>query len=928
VTPAGLLLPLLLTLGAGPAAVRGPEAVAVFTCDFDEPTDKNFDGWPDAWSRQRGPGFPLYVGMKIGRQLPANGRQCLRVDLDGGGAAAFGPPVPVSLLFSYIVQVGLRTDGLKFDRAYISITLLDEDGGRLRTVCSEKVLTGGEWSRLRVGPVSPDARAKSAVVGLHVEPQSREDLRGTVMFRDVRIDRLPRTTLETSDPQGLFTDPRRVEISYRASGFAAGTSTMAFRLEDALGRPLAQVEQPLEMQPAEAADGQPLGESPDGSTPLIGVARWRPPITGSGFYRVRAVLGAGDDMPSRGASPRDDRADTARLKASWHQQQVTFVVVEPQQPAAGGEFGWSLPQGTRPLPPPQLLRLLRQAGVRWVKYPLWYDTNAKDSSIESLVEFIEQLNEEGVDVVGLLSAPPPSVQKYFGHAHPLAAAEIFAPPPKVWYPSLEAVMGRLATYVRWWQLGTDKDTSFVGYPDLPKKIAEVKKELDRIGYDVGVGVGWTWQTPLPLADEPPAPWRFFSLSSDRPMTAAELAAVLDATKDETGVVPAPPKRNAPKKVGYEPPPPLPRVQRWLVLEPLGRSEAPVEARVLDMVTRMIDAKLHGAEAVFCPEPFDTDRGLMNDDGTPGELLLPWRTTALMLGGAAYLGSLQLPGGSTNHVFTRDGETVMVVWNERPARETLFLGENVQQVDLWGRGKGTVPVFAPAKTGLSPSPRREQTIQVDRLPTFVTGLDESLARFSIGLQLAPDRLPSTFDQPHTLTLTAKNLFGQPLTGRVTLDVPERWRVTPNEAEFRMAADGEVQQPFSVLLPYNTGSGRHLLRADFDVQGEQPRRISVYRNLQVGLGDVTLETATKINPKGELEVTQRLVNKSDAAVSFRCALMAPDRRRLATYVLRLDKGADEKLYLLPDGEDLLGKTLCLQVNEIGGARVLNRWFVAEK
>ena len=177
--------------------------------------------------------------------------------------------------------------------------------------------------------------------------------------------------------------------------------------------------------------------------------------------------------------------------------------------------------------------------MRWVKYPLWYDADAKDAAIEPLVDFVEQLNEQGIDVVGLLSAPPPSVQKHFGHSHPMAAAELFAPPPKVWSPSLEAVMGRLATQVRWWQLGTDKDTSFMGYPELPKKIAEVKKELDRIGYDVGVGVGWTWQTPLPQVGKPPAPWRFFALSSDRPMTPAELAAALDATKNETGIGRAP-----------------------------------------------------------------------------------------------------------------------------------------------------------------------------------------------------------------------------------------------------------------------------------------------------------------------------------------------------------------------------------------------------
>ena len=310
-----------------------------------------------------------------------------------------------------------------------------------------------------------------------------------------------------------------------------------------------------------------------------------------------------------------------------------------------------------------------------------------------------------------------------------------------------------------------------------------------------------------------------------------------------------------------------------MIEPLGRSEAPIENRVVDLVTRMIDAKLHGADAVFCPEPFSTDRGLMNDDGTPGELLLPWRTTALMLGGATYLGSLQLPGGSTNHVFTRDGEAVMVVWNERATRETLYLGEKVQQVDLWGRStdaqQGDCPNFRPSEIGTVPFSAARAN-HPGRPPADVHHRSgRTLARFSIAVQLRPTACRARSTGRTRLTLTAKNLFGQPLAGRVTLRVPETWHVTPKDAEFRMAADGELQQAFSVLFPYNTGSGRHLLRADLDIQGDPPRRISVWRNLQVGLDDVTVETATKLNAQGELEVTQRLVNKSDAAVSFRCA-----------------------------------------------------------
>ena len=117
----------------------------------------------------------------------------------------------------------------------------------------------------------------------------------------------------------------------------------------------------------------------------------------------------------------------------------------------------------------------------------------------------------------------------------------------------------------------------------------------------------------------------------------------------------------------------PGLARWVVLQALPAEGHTPQARVEDLVRRMMAAKMHGAEGIFCPDPFDAQCGLMEPDGTPGELLLPWRTTALMLGGAKYLGAAELPGGSANAVFTRRGDAVLVLWNRRPQDETLYLG---------------------------------------------------------------------------------------------------------------------------------------------------------------------------------------------------------------------------------------------------------------
>ena len=87
--------------------------------------------------------------------------------------------------------------------------------------------------------------------------------------------------------------------------------------------------------------------------------------------------------------------------------------------------------------------------------------------------------------------------------------------------------------------------------------------------------------------------------------------------------------------------------------------------------RMMAAKIHGAEGIFCPDPFDPERGLLEPDGTPGELLLPWRTAALLLGGARRVGTLELPGGSPNEVFSRGHDAVMVIWSDAGKEENGF-----------------------------------------------------------------------------------------------------------------------------------------------------------------------------------------------------------------------------------------------------------------
>ena len=255
--PVNVLLPLLIVAVASDAPIeaRYPEAVTVFHCTFDGSWDEDFDQWPDRWTRRRGQGFPHYVGIKIDRQPSPQGEECLRIELDGGAAAAYSPPIEVNPLFAYVLEGYLKPEGLNYDRAYFSVTLLDQQRQRLETFYSEKVRQTPGWQKLRLGPISPRSDdARLAIIGLHVQPEaptghrsgraptgteaklwsrwsrgtvgvvaeaepwSREDLKGVVCFADIWLGRLPRLALNTTGAYDYFDQAEQVEVNCVASG--------------------------------------------------------------------------------------------------------------------------------------------------------------------------------------------------------------------------------------------------------------------------------------------------------------------------------------------------------------------------------------------------------------------------------------------------------------------------------------------------------------------------------------------------------------------------------------------------------------------------------------------------------------------------------------------------------------------------------------
>lgn len=253
---------------------RYPEASEVFHCAFSEKWDQNYDNWPDNWTRRRGPRYPRYIPIEMIAEATPAGKHCLRIELDGAGAVAYSPPIPISSLYEYVLEGLVRTQGLEHDRAWLSLTFLDADQEELDHHPSVKVRDTLGWQKLRLGPVAAKGdRARFVLIGLHLEPGARADLKGSARFDDLWLGRLPRIALTTGSELQLFT-AKEVPLTCHASGFTGHDVAVKCFLEDVHGTILATQEQRLEVGVAEigipsvSKAASPSEESP----PLVGTA--------------------------------------------------------------------------------------------------------------------------------------------------------------------------------------------------------------------------------------------------------------------------------------------------------------------------------------------------------------------------------------------------------------------------------------------------------------------------------------------------------------------------------------------------------------------------------------------------------------------------------------------------------------------------------
>lgn len=869
------MIPLWWLLCQGCAAVApvgdvAPQPIEVVAYSFGQPNDLDLDREPDDWVRRKGAQFPRYVSVGIDDAVGRTDSHSLRFKLNGGAAAYYSPLTPIDGLHTYYFEGFIRAEGLKYDAAMISISLLNHKRERVQRFLSKPVVgktapgttaTGlrADWLPIQLGPIVPDLSVRFVVIGCHIVPGvgDQRDMRGNVWFDDLSWGRLPRMELENNFFRHFLSEDAPVRVMWRVSGLDPNhVYALRLSLRDVNRAIIAETESPL------APDVPPPSTGPLRDEHLPQPQVWEPGRQPLGFYQVAAVL--------------------MRDGAAAAQQQTTLAVVDPiDHPRKSGEFGWSLMEELPDRQRDELPQIAVQAGINWLKYPLWKvaiaDTAQRAGNVAT---FLDRLMAVGVTPVGVLGEPPPVIRNKFARNWQ-GVSEVFALPPEFWRRSLEPVVARFSSNVHTWQLGTDDDGSFVGISNLPMILRDVRQEIRRISLNAQIGVPWTPSVPVPAGC---------------PLGFASLTAMPDEPAVDMNLLPK----------GVAP---------WTIIRPTQFATTDLATRAKLLARALIAAKVAGSPAIFVGDVYHPEVGLLRSNGAPADLFLPWRTVTLALQGAEYLGSFTMPNGTPNAVFARDGEAIVALWNDTESRESLYFGEQPVAVDLWGR---RTPLRADPKTG-------EQAITVGPAPVFVRAGSESVARWRIAAQFEIGRMKSEHGQ-HQDAVIGRNTFPQGVSGTVSVDLPDEWESEPREWTLQAAAGETYRHPVRLTLPTNARLGDQLMSLNFKLEADRPYRFRVHRIYQVGLGEVTIEVFDRRLPDGRLEIEQLVTNRTNPpeVFNFRCALFVPNFRRQKLQITRLGQGIDRKFYYLPDAKAMRGETLGLRLEQDGGRRVLNYFW----
>ena len=801
----------------------------------------------------------------------------LRVDLNGSGALISSPYLDANASHQYRFGCRIRTD-LVYDSARVEFVfgrfaIAKIDGRKQREVLEElavhstpKVSGDTEWTTLVLPSVRPPAGTTHLIARLIVAggDDGLEDIRGSVGFDDISIEEKPQLELTTDQPRGIYNLGDTVRASASIAGhLPAEIDQVQFALYDINQRMISSTMMLIQRTTVKPDAGSVVNRS-------RATVDWEIPGLQSGYYRMRVALVGGDDL---------------QLHA-----ETTLAVVQDLGEQGRGLFGWTLENHQMQIEAPGFALWLSRLGVSWVKYPCW---EAEKVTRDELQVVFSKLQAARIQTVGMLSQPPSKHLEKFSASGDIVAAEVFRD-PETWQALLSPIMGQFTQKITQWQLGGERDFSFLGLPRLPEQVREIVERLEeKNGQKIDVTLSWPWLEPS--ATFPDASWRAICRSSTPPLSATELDAFLEKSDSEQAAA------------GFAGP------RTWLLIDPLDAAMYDRQTRIHDLVLRMATARKHRVQAAFVTRPQDPRHGLLRSDSRPGEMLLPWRTTSLLLGNLRAVGAMRLRSQANNEVFINANRAVVLMWSDEATEELAYFGEGAQMVDVWGR---VTPLQTSTVDG-----QLVQRVPVGKEPVFLIGCDPAVLAFRMSVELGSERLDRPLGLKEVMRIAFTNPMRESLVGHVRVIPPESWRISPAKKSWRLLGGQDAEVDFQVVLSNTADIGEYEVEIQFALETSPPETVSVYRKVRVGPAGIEMDIETRLLSDGRLRAELVINNKTATPRLYNCFFFPP-ARSFEQQQVAVPAGKEVRRGInFRDGAEMMGKRFRVRAVEQSSKRVMN-------
>ena len=821
----------------------------------------------------------------------------LRVDLNGSGAMVTSPYLNANASHQYRFGCRIRTE-LVFDTARIEFVfgrfvLQKEDGVKQREVLEELAvhstpMVGGKtaWTNFVLPLVRPPVGTTHLMTRLIVAggDDGLEDIKGNVGFDDIRIEEKPQLEVTTDQPHGIYQLGDTVRASASIAGYLPSEiDRVRFELYDLNRRLIAQTIMPIQREEVTSEQGTSVTETSvtetnvtETSVTETSVKRtrtqldWKVPGLQPGYYQMTVALVGGKNL---------------QLNA-----QTTLAVVQEFGELQRGLYGWTLENGHQQMGAADFASWLSRLGVSWVKYPCWEpDKEARDE----LQTVFSRLQDARIQTVGMIDQPPVEHIGKFSESRDIVAAEVFRD-PDTWKDLLAPIMGQFTQKITMWQLGAERDFSFLGLPRLPEQVAEIVTGLEeRHGQQIEVTISWPWLEPsAPMAE---ATWQGTCRSSSPPLSATELDAFLERNDSEQA------------SAGLAGP------RTWLLIDPLDAKRYDQQTRIRDLVLRMATARKHRVQAAFVTNPHDPHFGLLRSDSRPAELLLPWRTTSLLLGNLRAVGSMRLRCQAMNEVYINAKRAVVLMWSDEETEELAYFGDGARMVDVWGR-------VTPLQT-FKVDGQLVQRVPIGPQPVFLIGCDPAVLAFRMSVELGSDRLDSPLGRKEVMNIAFTNPMRESLVGQVRVIPPSSWRVTPAKQSWRLLGGQDTDVDFDIVLNNTADIGEYEVEIQFALETNPPELVSVYRQVRVGPEGIDMDVETRLLPDGRLRAELVIKNMTSTSHLYNCFFFPPSGA-FEQQQVAVPAGEEVRRGInFNDGANMIGQRFRVRAVEQKNKRVMN-------